>query len=162
MNKGEPRKTKTNHSAGLRTQGLRACLGQRDGIGQKEAEDQGQKAEVEVPDHARADQRELLAEGEVGLRQQVLADPDGTQAVSLDGFPAGHAAAFRRASPPAVAWPWLSLRVSRADADLGNAGEDQVEDQQPQEVPQPPVAMRVFVGLGLGPAQARARSRRCP
>ena len=66
MNKGEPRKTKTNHSAGLRSHGLRGGLGQRQRIGQKEPEEQRQHAEIDVPDQPRPDQGELLAQGEIG------------------------------------------------------------------------------------------------
>jgi hypothetical protein len=155
MKRGEPRKTKTNHSAGLRISGLRADFGPARRHWQGRSRRQGQNAEVEVPDHPRADQGELLAQGEVGLRQEVLADADGAQGVGLDGFPAGHAhaAAFRRASPPAVAWPWLRRRVRRRDADLGDPGEDEVENHESQEIPEPPVAMRVFVDLRLRPAQ---------
>jgi hypothetical protein len=80
MKSGEPRNTKMNHSDGFRSHGLSAALPSATVMARKEAEEERQRAEIDVPDQARADQHELLAEREVRPRQQPLADPDGAQA----------------------------------------------------------------------------------
>ena len=50
--------------------------------------------EIDVPQHPRPDQRKLIAQGEVGARQQAFAHPKRPQAVILNGLKATHAVAF--------------------------------------------------------------------
>jgi hypothetical protein len=64
-------------------------LGQRKGHGEEEAERKRERGEIDVPDHAGADQDDLFADADVGLRQQPLADADGAERVGLEGFGAG-------------------------------------------------------------------------
>ena len=93
-----------------------SALSHRHGGGQEEPGQQGDRAEKDVHDHARADQREMLAQRIAFSRQQPLANTDGAQPVILDGLPAAHVAALLWASPAAVAWPWDSLTISFSSA----------------------------------------------
>jgi len=99
---------------GLADQRMFRCLGQRQPSGKHKTRQKGQSAKIDVPQHARADQHHLLAQREIGSRQQTLADPEGAQAVIGKSFPAAHAAAFRWASPPKVAWPRVRRRMMRS------------------------------------------------
>ena len=93
-----------------------AVLGERQRRGHDEARGKREGAEVDVPDHARGDERELLAQRDVAARKQAFPVAEGAEAVVLDGLPAAHAAAFRRSSPAIVAWPRDSLRDRRSSA----------------------------------------------
>ena len=80
MNSGEPRNTKMKRSAGLRSQGLAAFLATASAVARKKPKNSASDAEIEVPDQPRADQHDLLAEVEIGPRQQPLAIADERKA----------------------------------------------------------------------------------
>ena len=82
--------------------------------GKEEPGQQGDRAEVDVPDHPRADKRDLLTECEVRPRQQPLAVAEAAEGVLPDRVPAAHGRARRIASPPDVACPWVSRTISRS------------------------------------------------
>ena len=116
MKRGEPRKRKMNHSAGFRSEHRVGIL--RDGQGGREKEPQRQRqdAEIDVPDQPGTDQHELVAEREVGSRQQPFAYSDRAKAVGVERLEAAHAApsaACATLVPPIVACPWLRRRVRR-------------------------------------------------
>jgi hypothetical protein len=79
MKSGEPRKTKMNHSAGLRRRGWGRPW-RPQAHGEEEAEAEREHGEIDIPDHARADQDDLFADADIRARQQALADADGPSA----------------------------------------------------------------------------------
>ena len=97
---------------------LRRRYAVRDGVpvmlvDEAESVDDGEhEREVDVPDQARADQGELLAQRDVGLGQKPFADPDGPQAIIRDGLKTAHALA--PSMPARVACPRARRRDSRA------------------------------------------------
>src|SRR6056297_1960657 len=89
-------------------------LSERHRRGEEEARQKRERPEVDVPDHPRPDQGELLAQGVALTGQKPLADADGAQGVVGNGFPAAHAPARFIASPPKVACPCVSRRMMRS------------------------------------------------
>jgi len=55
---------------------VRGGFAKRKKRGQTKAKGQRADTEVDIPDHARTNQRDLLAQREILTRQQALADPD--------------------------------------------------------------------------------------
>jgi len=100
---------------GFSGEAVRRSFSDSDSRGDHEPDQHGQYAEVDVPDHARADQCELLAQREVAARQQAFAIPYAAEGVVRDGLGATHAAAFRCASPAAVACPRVSRAMMRSN-----------------------------------------------
>ena len=79
-------------------------LAYRERHGEEEAGDQRDCPEIDVPEHAGADQRHLLAQREVGPRQKTFSVAEAAEGIVGDRLDTAHAGlALRWASPAAVA-----------------------------------------------------------
>ena len=73
--------------------------------GKEKAKKQGDRAKIDIPDHARSDQCHLLAQGEIGFRQAAQSNAYGSEAIVGNGVPATHRPAACCCAPPVVDWP---------------------------------------------------------
>src|SRR6056297_266136 len=91
---------------------LRA-LAKRHERGEEKPRQKRKHTEIDVPDHPRPDQGEMLAKRIALAREQTLTVTERAEGVVLNGLPATHAV-FLCASPPVVAWPWVRRCIRRS------------------------------------------------
>ena len=95
---------------------VRGVLADRQRHCEPEADGKRHGREIDVPDHPAADQHHLLAQREVALWKQPLADAEGPQAVCLNGLDTTHRPSIPRPLPASVPCPVLKRALSRASA----------------------------------------------